>query len=173
MNTNSNFVYTSKKETCPLCKGNKTVKTGSRMVFTFGNKEPSQEVKDMAEAFANDNSCPHCSGVGVISVPPYNDGCKAKLSEEKMKELASAATLLRCIGDVVMIQAVANEAARISLPDDIVATYVGYWSDPDRDVTLGEYIYQIAETAEELAMKIYGDLGNPIYAGPRPDVKPN
>lgn len=164
---NSNFIYTPKKETCPLCKGNKTVKS-SRVVFTLGNKEPSQETKDLAEAMANDNSCPHCNGSGQITVPPYGAGEEAQMPEAKMSELADAATLLRCIGDEVMIQAVANEAARITLPDDIVATYIGYWGDPERDVNLGEYIFQIAETAEKLAMAIYGDLGNRIYAGPRP-----
>jgi hypothetical protein len=166
-NQDIHMSYQSKKATCPLCKGNKTVDT-QREVFIIGDDDKlSEDVLAIADAMAGDNACPHCNGVGEVSVPPYSDGKGALLSTDKMAELAKAGTVLRCIGSAVFVQAVANQAARIVLPEDIVDTYVGYWADPTRAITLREYIFQIAQTAEELAMKMYGNLGNPIYAGPR------
>jgi len=164
---NTNFVYAPKKETCPLCKGSKTVKS-TRIVFSFGDKEPSQETKDLAEAMADDDTCPACCGAGEISKPPYETGEETLMQDSKVSELASAGTLLRCIDEPMFVQAVANEAARITLPDDMANTFAAYWADPSRDVNLGEYIRQIAETAEKFAMATYGDLGNRLYAGPRP-----
>lgn len=88
---------------------------------------------------------------------------------EKVSELAHAATVLRCMGDPVLIRGIANEAARITLPDDVVDAYVAYWLDSGRDVNLGEYIQQIAEYAEALALTNYASLDNGLYAFPRPD----
>jgi RecJ-like exonuclease len=160
------MLYQSKKQTCPLCKGKKTVATRKTVLILDHANQLSQEAEDLAIAMVN-NTCPHCNGAGEVSVPPYNTGENTKMGMEKVRELAEAGTLIRCIGDAVFVQAVANEAARIALPKDIVMTYVAYWSDPSRDVTLGGYIRQIAQSAEELALRIYGDLGNPIYAAPR------
>lgn len=159
--------YVSKKETCPLCKGGKVV-TGGKVVLVIGGpKETSPETQEIVDAMANDMTCPNCHGGGEVSVPPYNIADKVQMSCEKMKELADAGTLLRCVGDMMFVQAVANQAARIVLPDSVAETYSAYWSDPERDATLGDYIMQIAQSAEELALSTYGDLGNPIFAGPR------
>lgn len=161
------FVYTPKEGPCPLCKGKKKVKGMQSFSFSIG----PQGIDKSDIQLENPNECPHCNGSGTVNLPPYNDGSEAKISKEKVSELCSAATLLRCIGDPIHIQAVANQAAKITLPEDIVATYDAYWGDPHRDVTLGEYTRQIAQTAEELAMKLYGDLGNPIFAGARTHEK--
>ena len=161
------MTYQPKKQPCNFCKGKAKVRSFS-MCISLTGKEPSEETKALAEAMRNDDRCPQCDGAGEVNAPPYNDGSQAKLPEEMMKELANAATLLRCIDDAVLVQAVANQAAKIVLPQEIVDTYVAYWADPNRDATLGEYIMQIAQSAEELALATYGDLGNPIFAGPRP-----
>jgi hypothetical protein len=159
--------YTPKKAPCPLCKGAKKVKM-RKQVFVIGKEAKSEdEMNDLAEHFLNNDDCPHCNGAGEVSVQPYGDGSEAKMTREKMSELASAGTLLLCIDEPVFVKAVANQAARVELPEEVIDTFVNYWADPDRDVTLGDYIMQIAEYAEKFAIETHGDLGNPIFAQPR------
>lgn len=64
------------------------------------------------------------------TLPPLEDGRDAKIEMDKVNELASARTLLRCIDHPLFVKAAANQAARITRPDEVVAAYIEYWADP-------------------------------------------
>lgn len=153
-----------KQETCPVCKGKKTlgsVKTVRLTVRKGVIREASEQ--------PNDNTCPHCEGLGTINAPPFGDGSNMKMSKEKVSQLASAGTLMRNIDTPEFVQVVATEAARILLSDPDVETFVDYWGDANRGANLGQYIEQIAEYAEAVAMEQYGSLGDRVRMAPRPN----
>lgn len=168
--TESAFQYQPRQETCHLCKGTKMSRPSMTLVVHI---PPSGGDITVDAGELCDDTCPACMGSGSISLPPFNDGSKAKIARDKVSELAKAGTLLRCIGEPMFVAAVANQAAHITLPDEMVLTYVAYWSDSARDVNLGQYIQQIAQSAEELAMQVFGGLDNHGLAGPRSHLHTN
>jgi hypothetical protein len=155
----------NKYQKCSLCAG--TGQQGKCVVFEISTTcvyvAPVSNSNDVSE-------CSRCSGYGRVALPPFGDGSKSKITQEKISELASAATILRCMGSPLFIQGIANQAASVSLPKDVVNAYKKYWENPCRDVTLGEYIRQVAQFAEELALATYGSLDNGCFAIPRPDL---
>lgn len=94
--------------------------------------------------------CAHCGGTGNVATPPFGDGTASKISEESVHYYAKAATDLRCIGTEGMILGVAYGAAKVQLPPEDIHKFIVYWNNCYRDATLGEFIRQIAERAEQL-----------------------
>lgn len=154
-----------KRITCTMCDGQGKHRAAMVVQFTV---TPGQAPQASAHEPDEDEWCPKCGGTGKVLLPPFGNGRHAKIEMEKVSELASAGTLLRCIDHPLFVEAVANQAAKITLPDEVIAAFVEYWADPGRDANLGEYIHQIAEYAEELALKVYGSLDNGFYAFARP-----
>jgi hypothetical protein len=164
------MTYAPKFQTCRFCKGMAEVKSATIVLSSSTMERDKGQIKQNQDIDFG-SICPCCDGTTKVSIPPYGTGENAKMTEETVDKLAEAITLLRGVGTAMFVEAVANQAARITLPEEVVETYVGYWTDPHRDVNLGEYIMQIAEKAESLAMETYGSLTNGMCAGPRLHVK--